>query len=122
MTEELDRTPGTGSAVVTRSCSFVDLQVDGVLTPSNYTTDVVKIESTRNRGRNIRAYTLTADNCIKVEWDGCSNVHVSTVGRKHRALRPQKPFRLIRDGEVGGSGVLYLTPTRYTVTTRMILH
>ena len=27
-----------------------------------------------------------------------------------------------RDGEVGGSGILYLTPTRYTVTTRMILH
>ena len=32
------------------------------------------------------------------------------------ALRPQKPLRLIRDGEVGGSGILYLTPTRYTVT------
>ena len=42
--------------------------------------------------------------------------------RKHEALRPQKPLRLIRDGEVGGSGILYLTPTRYTVTTRMILH
>ena len=38
------------------------------------------------------------------------------------ALRPQKPLRLIRDGEVGGSGIIYLTPTRYTVTTRMILH
>ena len=24
--------------------------------------------------------------------------------RKHGALRPQKPLRLIRDGEVGGSG------------------
>ena len=42
--------------------------------------------------------------------------------RKLWALRPQKPLRLIRDGEVGESGVLYLTPTRYTVTTRMILH
>ena len=44
--------------------------------------------------------------------------------RKHGALRPQKPLRLIRDGEVGGGGreFLYLTPTRYTVTTRMILH
>ena len=31
-------------------------------------------------------------------------------------------LRLIRDGEVGGSGILYLTPTRYTVTTRMVLH
>ena len=42
-------------------------------------------------------------------------------GRKHWAF-PQKPLRLIRDVEVGGLGILYLTPTRYTVTTRMILH
>ena len=42
--------------------------------------------------------------------------------KKHSALRPQKPLRLIRDGEVGGSGILYLTPTRYTVTTRMTPH
>ena len=41
---------------------------------------------------------------------------------KHWALRPQKLLRLIRDWEVGRSGILYLTPTRYTVTTRMILH
>ena len=34
----------------------------------------------------------------------------------------RKPLRLIRDGEVEGSGFLYLTPTRYTVPTRMILH
>ena len=39
--------------------------------------------------------------------------------RKHGALRPQKPLRLIRDGEVGGLEILYLTPTRYTVTTGM---
>ena len=26
-------------------------------------------------------------------------------GRKHGALRPWKPFRLIRDGEVRGSGI-----------------
>ena len=45
----------------------------------------------------------------------------TTTGRKHGALRPQKPLRLIRDGEVGG-GISYLTPTRYTVATRMILH
>ena len=25
--------------------------------------------------------------------------------RKHRALHPQKPLRLIEDGEVGGSGL-----------------
>ena len=36
------------------------------------------------------------------------------------ALRPQKPLRLIRDGEVRGSGILYLTPTRYTVITRRL--
>ena len=41
---------------------------------------------------------------------------------EHWVLCPQKPLRLIRDGEVGGSEILYLTPTRYTVTTRMILH
>ena len=44
-------------------------------------------------------------------------------GRKHGALRPQKPLRFIRDGEVEGSGLcFYLKPTRYTVTTRMTLH
>ena len=41
---------------------------------------------------------------------------------KHGALCPQKPLRLIRDGEAGGREFLYLTPTRYTVTTRMTLH
>ena len=29
----------------------------------------------------------------------------SVVGRKHGALHPQKPLRLIRDGKVGGSGI-----------------
>ena len=43
-------------------------------------------------------------------------------GRKHWALRPQKPLRLIRDGEVEWFGILYLTPTRYTVTTRVNPH
>ena len=42
--------------------------------------------------------------------------------RKQLALRPQKPLRLIRDGEVGGWGILFLTPIRCTVTTRMTLH
>ena len=46
--------------------------------------------------------------------------------RKHGALRPQKPFGLITGmlewGGGGGRDCLYLTPTRYTVTTRMILH
>ena len=41
---------------------------------------------------------------------------------KHGAVSPQKPLRLIRDGKVVGSGILYLTPTRSTVTTRMILN
>ena len=27
------------------------------------------------------------------------------AGRKHGALRPQKPLRLIMDGEGGGSGI-----------------
>ena len=41
--------------------------------------------------------------------------HRMIEGRKHGALRPQKPLRLIRDGEVRGGGgreILYLTPTR----------
>ena len=40
-------------------------------------------------------------------------------------LRPREPLRLVRDGEIGGSGFfffIYLTPTGYTVTTRMTLH
>ena len=38
-------------------------------------------------------------------------------GGKHGALRPQKPLKLIRDGEVGGSGLfLYLTPTPVSYT------
>ena len=28
--------------------------------------------------------------------------------RKHWVLRPQKPLRLIRDGEVGGSGIFLI--------------
>ena len=31
--------------------------------------------------------------------------HKPIEGRKHGALRPQKPLRIIRDGEVGGSGI-----------------
>ena len=31
-------------------------------------------------------------------------VAASADGRKHGALRPQKPLKLIRDGEVGGPG------------------
>ena len=43
--------------------------------------------------------------------------------RKHWALRSQKPLRLIMGrGSWGGREFLYLTLTRYTVTTRMILH
>ena len=49
----------------------------------------------------------------------CTCSLVCRKRRKHGAFRPQKALRLIRDGEVGGSGILYLTPTRYTVTTRM---
>ena len=31
-----------------------------------------------------------------------SELYTKGDGRKHEALRPQKPLRLIRDGEVGG--------------------
>ena len=54
--------------------------------------------------------------------------HAGTTSCEHRALnqttalRPQKPLRLIWDGEIGGWEFVYLTPTPYTDTTRMILH
>ena len=67
---------------------------------------------------------------VKSEVDAFRNERNARVDRqtdrqerKHRALRPQKPLRLIRDGEVGWSEILCLnTYTRYTVTTRIILH
>ena len=41
--------------------------------------------------------------CPRVQ--ACNVVQDDLVPRKHGALRPQKPLRLIRDGEVGGGGV-----------------
>ena len=41
------------------------------------------------------------------------------IGRKHEVLRPQKPLRNIMDRK---AGILFLTLTRYTVTTKMTLH
>ena len=58
-------------------------------------------------------------------------IHFTLFGRKHGALCPLKPFRLIRDGEVcvcggeeeeGGREFYNLTHIRYTITTRMTLH
>ena len=43
-------------------------------------------------------------------------------GRKHGALRPQKPLRLIRDGEVGGGGVFGDQPAGDWVTSRDSVH
>ena len=68
----------------------------------------------------VRAQSHAAKRYFAVE-----RLQVTRVERKERkrgAFRSQKPLRLIRHGEVGGSGILYLTPTRYTVTTLMILH
>ena len=48
--------------------------------------------------------------CCRV---GAGNSEFGLVEKETFTLRPQKPLRLIRDGEVGGSGILYLTPTRY---------
>ena len=45
----------------------------------------------------------------------------SKEGRKHGTLRPQRPLRLFTDREAGGRELLYLTPSRYAVTTRMTL-
>ena len=48
------------------------------------------------------------------ETDRWIRIDTCLPERKHGALCPQKPLRLIKDGEVGGSGISYLTPTRYT--------
>ena len=52
---------------------------------------------------------------LQLIYPGPENVHniTSTADagpvRKHWALHPQEPFRLIRDEEVGGSGIfLYI--------------
>ena len=37
-----------------------------------------------------------------------TGARVLLEGRKHGALRPQKPLRLIRDEEVGGVGNFYI--------------
>ena len=36
-------------------------------------------------------------------------------GRKHGALRPQKPLKVIRDGEVGGGGCDNFTSNAYSL-------
>ena len=74
----------------------------------------------------MKAHEVLRVSLKKTYGEGKENEMVSVFivmqCRKHWALRPQKPSKLLRDGEAGGSGNLYLTPTRYTVTTRMILH
>ena len=43
---------------------------------------------------------------LRYEGSGEIRLRFDMLGkRKHGALRPQKPLRLIRDGEVGGSGI-----------------
>ena len=56
-------------------------------------------------GQLCNKQTLIADN---VAWFLWSTLPCQGKERKHLALRPLKPLRLIRDGEVGGSGILYL--------------
>ena len=40
--------------------------------------------------------------------------YVAMTERKHLALRPQKPLRLIRDGEVGGGAVRKFISNTYS--------
>ena len=47
---------------------------------------------------------------------------MATERKETLGFASTETIRLIRDGEVGGSGISYLQPTRYTVTTTMILH
>ena len=53
--------------------------------------------SAKNSLSHTGAYTHTCTIC----W----LVGILSPGRKHGALRPQKPLRLIRDQEIGGSGI-----------------
>ena len=66
-------------------------------------------------------------------WQGHEGTsQLENIERKHWALRPHEPLKLIRDGEVGGQDFfffffylrefLYLTPTRYAVATRRTMH
>ena len=67
--------------------------------------------------------TRCSESSPHLPGDSLESSTIKLVPRKHGALRPQKPLRLIRDGEVGGGReFLYLTPTRYTITTRTTLH
>ena len=70
-----------------------------------------------------RGAAVSVDTCLSApSFFFCARLPVLSLLWKLWVLRPQKPLRLIRDGEVGGSGIIHLTPTRCTVTTRMILH
>ena len=65
---------------------------------------------------------------VRAQFNRATGTVTCHQGGKRLDLRPQKPLWLFRDEEVGVRGggqdfsKNYLTPTRYTVTTRMILH
>ena len=86
------------------------------------------LERPKVSNANTKSYSLLP-NLVRVKSQPAKRplsacpVRIAPLPRKKKkhylALRPQKPLRLIRDGKVGGREFLYLTPTRYTVTTRM---
>ena len=95
------------------------------------------MELTQGIGSNGKRTLMIIQKCCQSVWTSTvvvlslntaattvlADTDIVQVKRKHEALRPQKPLRLIRDGEGGGwSRILHLTPTRYTVTARITLH
>ena len=94
------------------------------------------MELTQGIGSNGKRPLMIIQKCCQSVWTSTvvvlslntaaktvlADTDIVQVKRKHGTLRPQKPLRFDRDGEVGGSESLYLTPTRYTVATRITLH
>ena len=94
---ELDRTSE-------RICWY---QVSGT-TPMGGTSELLYWGGAGNQAVNIYAPDRLQDARrppLTPSSDRTSEGTRATNRTKHGALRPQKPLRLIRDGEVGGSGI-----------------
>ena len=65
----------------------------------------------RNSDAGISALAAACGLHLPGEDTSLSTPVCAASGRKHRALRPQKPLRLIRDGEVGWSGIIFIPYT-----------
>ena len=67
----------------------------------------------------LQSESFPLQDCIcKLQMLLCSNKYFAAAtreGRKHGALRPQKPLRLFRDGKVGGGGVRNFISNTYSL-------